>query len=66
MDALLHDLGRVLAFCEELADPAARRNRDAPRRSWRSWDVRAMGHLSRKLLAFAAAKVRNCRSRVYA
>ena len=57
MDGLLHDLGRVLAFCEELTDLAAETNEDAPRRSWAPEDVHAAAGLGRKVLAFAAGKV---------
>ena len=59
MDGLLHDLGRALAFCEELADLSAETNQDVPRRSWTADDVSSMARLGRKLLAFDAGKVWN-------
>lgn len=58
VDGLLNDLGCVLAFCEELTDLSAGVNTDGPRRSWTEADMRRIARMARKLLTFAAGKVR--------
>ena len=56
VSGLLLDLGRVLAFNEELMDVAAAVNDDAPRREWTPAAVRNIGRIGGKLLHFAADK----------
>ncbi len=56
ISGLLLDLGRVLAFNEELMDVASAVNEDAPRRKWTPEAVRNIATIGGKLLHFAADK----------
>ena len=58
MDGLLLGLGRVLTYCEYLVDFNADTKWDGPGRIWRPADIRAVSLLGRRLLSFAAGKVR--------
>lgn len=65
ISGLLLDLGRVLAFNEELMDIASAVNEDAPRRQWTPEAVQNIATVGGKLLHFAADKAGSPGPRAY-